>query len=60
MKPLARVLVILTSLLLNGCARHFVVERNAGRVDSARSITTSSDELWTVQSEPEANENSNR
>ena len=60
MKPIARLLVVLMSILLSGCARHFVAERDAGRVDGARSITTTSDQQWTVQSEPKVNDDSNR
>jgi len=38
-----------------GC-RHVVVERDAGRVDSARSITSSSDQQWSVKREPAPSE----
>ena len=37
--------------VLTGCSRHHVVARNAGRVDGPRSISTSSDTEWTIQSE---------
>ncbi len=39
-------------LLLTGCARHYVTERDAGVVDSERSITSSSDRAWSIESEP--------
>ena len=42
------------ALLVAGCARHFVVERDVGRVDGARSIATSSDTRWTIEHEPTA------
>jgi hypothetical protein len=35
-----------------GCARHYVVERDAGRVDGERSIMTRSDQQWSVKSAP--------
>lgn len=60
MKSYAGVFVMSMCLLLNGCARHFVVERDAGRVDAARSITTNSDQQWTIQSEPDANDDLSR
>ena len=40
------------ALLLAGCARHVVAPRDAGRVDSARSITSYSDAQWTIVREP--------
>jgi hypothetical protein len=52
MKGLALSLSCLVLLILGGCARHFVVERDAGRVDSERSITTNSDTEWTVRHAP--------
>ena len=60
MKTLACVSMISMSLLFIGCARHFVVERDFGRVDSTRSISTNSDGQWTVRTEPDANEDSLR
>ena len=39
-------------LLLASCSRHFVVERDEGRVDGARSIATNSDTAWTIHTEP--------
>lgn len=45
-------MLVSIALLLAGCSRHFVVERDAGRVDSERSIATNSDEQWTIRSEP--------
>lgn len=59
MKRLAMTLLVLTPLLVSAC-RHFVVERNVGRVDSARSIMSASDEQWTLQSEPEPQKDENR
>jgi len=44
--------VLALVLVMTGCSRHHVVERNSGRIDGARSISTSSDTDWTVQSEP--------
>jgi hypothetical protein len=46
----------LTLLCLVGCARHVVVPRDAGRVDGAKSITSMSDEEWTVHREPGSGE----
>ena len=43
-------LVVAATVL--GCARKFVVERNFGRIDDQRSISTNSDSQWTVQKEP--------
>jgi hypothetical protein len=54
MRPLACVILLSLALLLAGCARHFVVERDQGRVDGARSIASNSDEQWTIEREPEA------
>jgi len=49
MKRLTRLLVWLAlPLALAACARHVVVDRNFGRVDSQRSITTNSDLQWQV------------
>ena len=49
---------ILVSLLLGlfflGCARHHVIDRHQGRVDGDRSIASTSDVDWTVQSEPDS------
>ena len=45
--------LLLTLLAGAGCARHFVVQR-VGRVDSARSISSMSDEQWTLHQEPAA------
>lgn len=42
----------LAALLLSGCARHFVVERDAGRVDGTKSISVLSDSQWTIRHEP--------
>jgi len=53
-KSAALLLSILALAILGGCARHFVVERDFGRVDSRRSVTTNSDTAWTIRSEPEA------
>jgi len=52
MKGLALSVACLALLILGGCARHFVVERNAGRIDGERSISTNSDTQWTVRHEP--------
>ena len=54
MTRLALVLASLLPVVLGGCARHVVVERNFGRVDGARSIATNSDPEWTIRHEPEA------
>jgi len=53
-KSAALLLSILAPAILGGCARHFVVERDFGRVDGKRSVTTNSDTAWTIRSEPEA------
>jgi hypothetical protein len=37
---------------LAGCARHVVVERDARRIDDARSVHSSSDLSWTIRREP--------
>jgi hypothetical protein len=42
------------TLTFAGCARHHVAERNAGRIDGAKSISTSTDTSWTIESEPSA------
>ena len=44
--------LLLANLVMVSCARHVVVERTTGRVDSARSITSRSDTQWNVQHEP--------
>jgi len=54
MRSAAVLLSTLALAIFGGCARHFVVERDAGRVDSERSITTSSDSAWTIRHEPES------
>jgi hypothetical protein len=41
-------------LLLAGCARHVVVEREAGRIDGAKSISSYSDTQWTIVHPPAA------
>ena len=41
----------LVGLLLTGC-RHVVVERDFGRVDGDRSISTNSELDWKIQREP--------
>ncbi len=43
---------LLAPLSLGGCARHVVVERSFGRIDSKRSISTNSDQQWTISHEP--------
>jgi hypothetical protein len=53
MKTLASVLG-LCALLAAGCARHVVVERDAGRVDTTRSVMTNGDAAWKVLHEPSA------
>jgi hypothetical protein len=59
-RPLA-MLLSLTLLLLAGCtSRHVVTERDAGRVDGARSITTNSDLQWRIEHEPAARANEER
>lgn len=35
-------------LVVVGCARHAVVERDAGRVDGDRSVMTRSDTAWKI------------
>ncbi len=47
-------LLLVTGLLAGGCARHVVVERDSGRVDGDRSITSRSDLQWNVSHEPAA------
>jgi hypothetical protein len=42
----------LVASVLSGCARHVVVERDVGRVDGDRSISTSSEGQWTIQHYP--------
>ena len=54
MKGLALGITCLLLPILGGCARHFVVERSAGRIDGERSISTNSDTGWTVRHEPAA------
>lgn len=54
MKHLGPALLAVAPLLFAGCARHVVAERNVGRIDDARSITTASDAQWTVEREPAA------
>ena len=46
------VILLIGSLLGLVACRHVVVERDAGRVDSKRSITSSSDLQWSVEREP--------
>jgi hypothetical protein len=53
MKALASVLG-LSAFLAAGCARHVVVERDAGRVDTTRSVMTNGDAAWNVLHEPAA------
>lgn len=50
----ARIVLAIACLIAPtvGCARHYVVERDAGRVDSQRSIMTRSEEQWSVKSAP--------
>jgi hypothetical protein len=52
----AALIPALLVLLSPGCARHHVVERDAGRVDGAKSISTGSDTHWTIRQEPSAAE----
>jgi hypothetical protein len=41
------------SLVLAGCTgRHVVAERDVGRVDGARSISSNSDLQWRIEHEP--------
>jgi hypothetical protein len=54
MRAAAVLLAGLSLAILGGCARRFVVEREGGRVDSARSISTYGDTAWTIRHEPEA------
>jgi hypothetical protein len=54
MRTAAVILLSLALAILGGCARHVVVERDSGRVDSQRSVTTNSDTAWTIRHEPEA------
>jgi hypothetical protein len=54
MRTAAVMLSILALAIPFGCARHVVVERDFGRVDGERSITTNSDTAWTIRHEPEA------
>lgn len=55
MRRLALMLVCLVVCAgLVGCGRKVVVDRNFGRVDGARSISTNSDPQWTIQREPAA------
>jgi hypothetical protein len=42
------------SLLLTGCARHVVVEREGGRIDAAKSTSSYSDTQWTIERAPAA------
>jgi hypothetical protein len=44
----------LAVLLFSGCARHHVIERDVGRIDGAKSISSSSDTQWMIQQEPAA------
>lgn len=44
------VMLLLFSLL--GCARHHLIERDLGRVDGAKSISSTSETAWQVKSEP--------
>ena len=46
------VVVFLVLLLTLSCARHFVVERDRGRMDGDKSITSMSDVEWTIHEEP--------
>lgn len=47
------VMLGLMLLLLAACTgRHVVTERDQGRVDGARSITSNSDLEWTIEHEP--------
>jgi hypothetical protein len=45
-------ILCLVAMLLSGCARHTVVERDAGRIDGAKSISVLSDSQWTIRHEP--------
>ena len=45
------VVLCLVSLALGAC-RKVVVDRNFGRVDGQKSITTNSDSAWKVDKEP--------
>lgn len=47
-------LIGLCFLLVAGCARHVVVERSAGRVDSAKSIALYGDAEWKIVHDPSA------
>ncbi len=51
-----RVVVALLLSTLLSCARHHVILRDQGRVDSAKSIASTSDEAWQVLSEPSRDE----
>lgn len=53
----AGIVLGLTLSLLVACARHHVVERDVGRVDGKRSISSNSDTRWTVNRAPAADEN---
>jgi hypothetical protein len=44
-------LLCLLPLALGGC-RKVVVDRNFGRVDGQKSITTNSDPAWKIEKEP--------
>lgn len=41
-------------LLVASCARHVVVEREGGRIDTARSVMTRGDGAWKIDREPSA------
>lgn len=44
----------LAALSTAGCSRHFVVERDTGRIDDQRSVMSSSDTAWTIVKKPAA------
>ncbi len=53
MKRLIGMWLCLAPLLVGGCARHYVVERDVGRVNGAKSITSNSNTEWMIHREPE-------
>jgi hypothetical protein len=52
MRRLVGMLLCCTVLLAGCTSRHVVVERDAGRVDGERSITTNSDLRWHIERAP--------
>ena len=49
----AMILIGSVCMSLVGCARHVVIEREQGRMDATRSISTRSETAWSVKHEPE-------